>query len=112
MLEPKLFYRNLDALLAGIGKEKTGQDFLVNILMKLEDTFGKDLQISRGRIYEGVAGNFELIYPVIEKPEEAAGSSVGSAGDEASVGGEGSVGSEGSDGSEGNVDGEGSVGSE
>ncbi len=66
MLEPKYFYRKLDSLLAGIGKEKTGQDFLFNILIKLEDSFGSDLQISRGRIYEEVAANFELIYPVEE----------------------------------------------
>ncbi len=66
MLEPKYFYRKLDSLLAGIGKEKTGQDFLFNILIKLEDSFGSDLQIRRGRIYEEVAASFELIYPVEE----------------------------------------------
>lgn len=66
MLEPKYFYRKLDSLLAGIGKEKTGQDFLFNILMKLEDTFGTDLQIRRGRIYQEVAAGFELIHPVEE----------------------------------------------
>lgn len=63
MLEPKYFYRKLDALLAGIGKEKTGQDFLVNIVTRLQTVFGNDLQIGNGRIYEEVTGNFELIYP-------------------------------------------------
>ncbi len=69
MLEPKYFYRKLDALLAGIGKEKTGQDFLVNIVTRLETVFGNDLQIGNGRIYEEVTGNFELIYP--ENPDTA-----------------------------------------
>ncbi len=64
MLEPKYFYRKLDSLLASIGKEKTGQDFLFNILIKLQDSFGSDLQIRRGRIYQEVAANFELIYPL------------------------------------------------
>ncbi|MBK6680075.1 MAG: hypothetical protein IPG53_08630 [Ignavibacteriales bacterium] len=63
MLEPKYFYRKLDSLLAGIGKEKTGKAFLVNIVTLLEKTFGDDLQIRRGRIYEEVTGNYELIYP-------------------------------------------------
>jgi sigma-B regulation protein RsbU (phosphoserine phosphatase) len=67
MLEPKYFYRKLDSLLAGIGKEQTGQDFLFNIVTKLESTFGDDLQIRRGRIYEEITGFFELIYPDVDE---------------------------------------------
>jgi hypothetical protein len=52
MLEPKTFYRKLDSLLNKIGQEKSGKDFLFTIVAELEKTFGADLNIGNGRIYE------------------------------------------------------------
>lgn len=61
MLEPKTFYRKLDFLFNRIGREKSGKDFLFSILKELEDTFGADLRISNGHIYEEFEEDFVLI---------------------------------------------------
>lgn len=61
MIEPKEFYRKLDSLLSKIGQEKTGQDFLFTIVKELENTFGKDLKIGNGYIYEKNGEQFTLI---------------------------------------------------
>ncbi len=63
MIEPKIFYRKLDFLLNKIGHEKTGKDFLFMIVKELENTFGNDLSIVRGRIYEEEENDFVLISP-------------------------------------------------
>ena len=52
MDNPKLFYRELDALLAKIGKNKRGKNFLTTIFVELGDTFGETIGISSGGIYE------------------------------------------------------------
>ncbi|MCX6170867.1 MAG: PP2C family protein-serine/threonine phosphatase [Ignavibacteriales bacterium] len=72
MLEPKIFYRKLDSLLTKIGSQKSGKDFLFSIVKEIENTFGKDLRISNGRIYEEEENNFVLISPVIETIEQTA----------------------------------------
>lgn len=64
MIEPKIFYRKLDYLLSKIGKEKSGEDFLFYIVTKLEQTFGDDLSIYDGRIYQETNMGFELIFPI------------------------------------------------
>jgi phosphoserine phosphatase RsbU/P len=63
MLDPKTFYRKLDSLLTKIGSVKSGKDFLFSIAAELENTFGKDLKIGNGRIYEERGNYFELISP-------------------------------------------------
>jgi len=64
MLEPKTFYRKLDSLLNKIGQEKSGKDFLFTIVSELEKTFGSDLNIGNGRIYEERENEYVLISPV------------------------------------------------
>lgn len=61
MIDPKTFYRKLDFLLNKIGNEKTGKDFLFTIVKELEDTFGEDLHIHQGRIYEENEDEYTLI---------------------------------------------------
>lgn len=61
MLDPKTFYRKLDSLLTKIGSVKSGKDFLFSISTELENTFGKDLRIGNGRIYEEKENYYELV---------------------------------------------------
>ncbi len=61
MLEPKYFYRKLDSLLNKIGQEKSGKDFLFTIVDEIEKTFGPDLNIGNGRIYEERENEYSLI---------------------------------------------------
>ena len=61
MIDPKTFYRKLDFLLNKIGNEKSGKDFLFLIVKELEDTFGKDLHLHQGRIYEENEDEYILI---------------------------------------------------
>ena len=63
MLEPKIFYRELDALLAKIRIERSDKDFLPFILSELQRNFGDRLHFSNGRIYELRGEDFVLIYP-------------------------------------------------
>ncbi|MHB1687282.1 MAG: PP2C family protein-serine/threonine phosphatase [Ignavibacteriaceae bacterium] len=63
MIEPKIFYRKLDFLLNRIGHEKTGKDFLFTIVKELENTFGSDLRIVKGRVYEEEENDYVLISP-------------------------------------------------
>ncbi len=62
MIEPKEFYRKLDSLLNKIGQEKSGKDFLFVILKEIEKTFGKELKLGNGRIYEQNGDEFVLVY--------------------------------------------------
>jgi len=62
MIEPKEFYRKLDSLLNKIGHEKSGKDFLLTILKEIEKTFGKELRLGKGRIYEQNGDEFILVY--------------------------------------------------
>jgi phosphoserine phosphatase RsbU/P len=64
MTEPKEFYRKLDSLLNKIGYGKSGKDFLFRISEELEKTFGNDLHIGKGLIYEKNGDEFVLITPV------------------------------------------------
>jgi len=63
MIEPKTFYRELDALLATIRIEKTDGDLLPRVIQKLQNTFEETLQISEGRIYEQRGNEMVLVYP-------------------------------------------------
>lgn len=62
MLDPKIFHRKLDSLLSKIGQEKSGKDFLSTIVTELENTFGYDLHIGNGRIYEERENEYVLIF--------------------------------------------------
>ena len=61
MIEPKEFYRKLDSLLTKIGKDKSSKGFLIRIVVELEKTFGVDLHIGEGRIYEENDDEYLLI---------------------------------------------------
>jgi sigma-B regulation protein RsbU (phosphoserine phosphatase) len=62
MLEPKTFYRKLDFLFNRIGREKSGRDFLFMIVKDIENTFGNDLKIGNGRVYQEDEEEYVLIY--------------------------------------------------
>src|SRR3990170_5286291 len=62
MIEPKEFYGKLDSILNKIGQAKSGKDFLFTILKEIEKTFGPELRIGNGRIYEQNGDEFILIY--------------------------------------------------
>ena len=61
MIEPKDFYRKMDALLARISKESENKHYLPSIMKALEATFGDDLHIGNGRIYMEDGSTFVLV---------------------------------------------------
>ena len=61
MIEPKDFYRKMDALLARIGKGSENKHYLPSIMKALEATFGADLHIGNGRIYMEDGSTFLLV---------------------------------------------------
>jgi hypothetical protein len=61
MIEPKEFYRKLDSLLSKINMVKSGSDFLFTIVKELGKTFGNDLHIGRGRVYEKNGDEYILV---------------------------------------------------
>ena len=69
MIEPKEFYRKLDSLLSKINFEKSGADFLFTIVKELGKTFGSDLHIGNGRIYEKNSVSYVLISPLSNNEE-------------------------------------------
>lgn len=64
MIEPKEFYRKLDFILSKINKVKSGSDFLFTIVNELGHTFGNDLHIGKGYIYELNGDEYLLISPL------------------------------------------------
>lgn len=62
MNTPKTFYRELDALLARIDKNKSGKNFLPSLIVELEENFGQDLGIFNGCIYEQRDRDFILTF--------------------------------------------------
>ena len=67
MIEPKVFYRELDAMLDKIRKEESGEHFLVSILMELERRFGVSLNIHVSHVYELRGDDFVLIHSTADK---------------------------------------------
>jgi sigma-B regulation protein RsbU (phosphoserine phosphatase) len=61
VIEPKEFYRKLDFLLGKINMVKSGTDFLFTIVTELEKTFGADLHIGKGRVYEKIGEEYVLV---------------------------------------------------
>ena len=64
MIEPKEFYRKLDSLLSKINIVESGSDFLYTIVEELGKTFGNDLHIGRGRVYENNSNEYILVSPL------------------------------------------------
>ncbi|MFA3783680.1 PP2C family protein-serine/threonine phosphatase [Melioribacteraceae bacterium 4301-Me] len=62
MIEPKTFYRKLDSLLSKIWLDKSDSDFIFRIVKELELTFGEDLGIGDGRVYEERENDYFLIW--------------------------------------------------
>ncbi len=67
MVEPKMFYRELDSILAKIGIEKSDKNFFETILNELEQKFGAVLNIANGYIYEQRGDEFILVYTLNKK---------------------------------------------
>ncbi len=63
MTDPKLFYREMDALLASIRIEPSEGNLITNIISILHTTFSATLNIECGRIYERRDQEFVLVYP-------------------------------------------------
>ena len=62
MIEPKVFYRKMDSLLNKIGQGESGGNYLYRIIKEIESTFGVDLKIGSGRIYDKNDNEFILVY--------------------------------------------------
>lgn len=52
LVDPKVFYRELDSLLANIGLQKSDDNFFARIFDELRKRFGESLKIARGHLYE------------------------------------------------------------
>lgn len=63
-MEPKEFYRKLDALFGKINIVKSGTNFLLTVVEEIEISFGTDLHIGKGFIYERNGENYNLISPI------------------------------------------------
>lgn len=63
MTDPKIFYRELDAMLAKIRIEAAGEQFLPSILRELTDKFQQRLHIAQARYYLLLDDTFVLQYP-------------------------------------------------
>jgi sigma-B regulation protein RsbU (phosphoserine phosphatase) len=61
MIEPKIFYRQLDNILAQIDKQKSDKNFFVEILNTVQREFGRSLSIQHSHIYERRGDDFEMI---------------------------------------------------
>ncbi len=70
MLEPKEFYRKMDSLLNKIGQGKSDKNFLYKIIREIENTFGSDLRIGCGRIYDKNDDEFILIFSSQSQSED------------------------------------------
>ncbi len=65
MIQPKDLYRKLAKLLENIDEGRTKDDFLFSVILKLENSFGKDLHIQKGCLYVEHLDQFLLV----EHPE-------------------------------------------
>lgn len=60
-MDPKTFYRELDAILNTIKREKSGENFFTSILREMEKTFGEKLGIINSHIFERRGKSFVKI---------------------------------------------------
>ncbi|MBN1780272.1 PP2C family protein-serine/threonine phosphatase [bacterium] len=62
MIDPKTFYRELDAALAKISKEKSDENFFITILRELHQKFGETLRYDGNHIFELRGNRFTCIH--------------------------------------------------
>lgn len=62
MDNPKLFFRELDALLARISSDKSGQTVLPGFLKGLAQSFGDKLQIDGSAVFERRDNTFKILF--------------------------------------------------
>jgi len=67
MIEPKVFYRELDSILARITTVKSDKNFFSSILVGLEQEFGKRLNIAKSHVYEQRGDEFVLTNSICGK---------------------------------------------
>lgn len=65
MIEPKIFYRKLDSLLAQIRQVKSDANFFHSILKLMMETFSEQISISGGHIFERRGNDFVLIESIL-----------------------------------------------
>ena len=63
MTDPKVFYRELDKLLAAIRTDQSKDGLIPKVLALLETTFAEQLHLANGRIYEQRGDDFILVFP-------------------------------------------------
>jgi sigma-B regulation protein RsbU (phosphoserine phosphatase) len=61
VIHPKDLYRKTGGALANIDEGRTKDDFLFSVLVKLENSFAKDLHITNGRLYTADRDQFLLM---------------------------------------------------
>ncbi len=82
MIEPKLFYRELDALLSKIDKGEEPTKLLTSVLKEIVSSCVKDLHISGGKLYQEQGDQFVLVkdlkfqkesssHPILDSNQEA-----------------------------------------
>jgi phosphoserine phosphatase RsbU/P len=63
MTDPKIFYRELDDLLAAIRIDRSQNGLIPRVTSFLESTFAEQLHIANGRMYEQRGDEFLLVHP-------------------------------------------------
>jgi len=66
MVQPKVFYRELDLILSKIRKEKSHDNFFFSILTEVHEKFGESLNIINSHIYEK-RGDYYVLVDSINK---------------------------------------------
>jgi len=61
MIEPKIFYRELDSILSKIGQQNTDENFFCSILTEFQQKFETKLKIKNSHVYEKRGNGFVRI---------------------------------------------------
>ncbi len=61
MIQPKVFYRKIDALLSKISQEEGKRNLLPTVLKELVSSFGEGLHIKSGKLYREGRRHFVLV---------------------------------------------------
>ncbi len=61
MIEPKLFYRELDVFFSKIDKEQEPAKLLTSVLKGVVSSFGEDLHIGEGKLFQEQGDQFVLV---------------------------------------------------
>lgn len=76
MIQPKVFYRKIDALLSKISQEEGEKSLLPSVLEELVSSFGEGLHIKSGRLYKQGRKHFILVKDLDKASQRRAGSSL------------------------------------